>query len=151
MISHACASISTEIATAYDTLGEPGLTHSLNEPNCVAVFTNADLLPILDRVVRNTPSVRLIIYDGKPSESILSDLKSARDGLQVLSIDEVRSRGAGKPVDVGRRPSKDDVACIMYTSGTTGPPKGVVITHSNLIASGMFRLSLRSSLMLMQR
>lgn len=69
----------------------------------------------------------------------------------MFSIDEVRSRGAGKPVDVGRRPSKDDVACIMYTSGTTGPPKGVVITHSNLIASGKFRLSLHSSLMLMQR
>ncbi|KAI6142947.1 acetyl-CoA synthetase-like protein [Pisolithus tinctorius] len=38
LMSHACTTIATPVATAYDTLGESGLTHSLNEPNCVGVF-----------------------------------------------------------------------------------------------------------------
>ncbi|QIM15428.1 AMP-binding protein [Leucobacter insecticola] len=33
------------------------------------------------------------------------------------------------------RPTKDDIACLQYTSGTTGVPKGAIITHGNLWAN----------------
>lgn len=33
------------------------------------------------------------------------------------------------------RPTKDDIACLQYTSGTTGTPKGAIITHENLWAN----------------
>jgi long-chain acyl-CoA synthetase len=42
-----------------------------------------------------------------------------------------RHRGAGAPVDPGLGP--DDVAFLTYTSGTTGPPKGAMNTHGNVV------------------
>ncbi|OJT11328.1 Long-chain-fatty-acid--CoA ligase 1 [Trametes pubescens] len=137
LMSHGCNLIGTAIATAYDTLGESGLQHSLNEPECVGIFTNAELLPVVANVAGNVPSLRLVIHDGEAKQEVVDKIRAARDTIQVITLDELRKLGKGtSPEELkDRRPSPSDVSCIMYTSGTTGAPKGVVITHGNLIAS----------------
>lgn len=42
---------------------------------------------------------------------------------------------AGEPVGDGADISPDDVACLMYSSGTTGAPKGAMLTHRGVIAN----------------
>ena len=59
--------------------------------------------------------------------------------------DDVMARGAGLADDVSSWVAaigRDDVACLIYTSGTGGVPKGVMTTHANILANcyGAFRL-----------
>lgn len=63
------------------------------------------------------------------------------DDADVPSLDDIRARGAAAGADAGTidRISggvhENDVATIVYTSGTTGPPKGCMLTHRNVLAT----------------
>ncbi|KAK0551234.1 long-chain fatty acid-CoA ligase [Tilletia horrida] len=137
LMAHSCFRQAICFCTAYDTLGEEGLKHSLNEPDVVGIFTNAELLPTLSNVIGDTSTVKTVIYDGQPSEAVLEKLKSAagdREGFRAIHLDELIQLGKDNPAEV-RAPKAEDIACIMYTSGSTGAPKGVILTHSNLVAA----------------
>lgn len=97
-------------------------------------------------MLKDTPSTKYVVYDGQPPASLVNDIRAVREDLNVLSIDELYEKGKVSSVSQetldARIPKPTTLACIMYTSGSTGPPKGVCITHSNLIASigGVWKL-----------
>lgn len=68
-------------------------------------------------------------------EPVSEDLKSKAKalGIDVLSFAEVEAAGASNPKPL-RPPSPKDIATFCYTSGTTGDPKGALLTHENIIS-----------------
>ncbi len=75
---------------------------------------------------------RLVIHDADLAEIALSVSKLCRvDSTLLLGADgsyEAAIAGA-KPLDEIEMVTLDDISTIMYTSGTTGQPKGAIITH----------------------
>ena len=65
--------------------------------------------------------------------------------VDILSWDEVLAKGDEEPDDISERVAEltpDDLACLIFTSGTGGLPKGVMTTHRNILANcrGAFRV-----------
>lgn len=135
---------SMAIVTAYDTLGEEGLKHSMKQTKAKIMFTDPHLLPKLVKPFNEAKDVSTVIYSttNTPEAKHVQTLKDAHPHLKVLSFDELLALGRDNPADP-LPPKPEDLACIMYTSGSTGTPKGVLLKHKNVVAASMFTLSLK--------
>ncbi|KAI8971536.1 hypothetical protein BDF20DRAFT_684545 [Mycotypha africana] len=123
------------IVTAYDTLGEDGLLHSMNETEVEAIYTVGDLLPVVRKVAAKCASLKYIIYSGDAKADVVHQFKNdGKAGQRLISLDEVAKLGREHPREA-RPPEPEDLCCIMYTSGSTGNPKGVMLSHKNIVAA----------------
>ena len=131
---------SMSIVTAYGTLGEEGLRHSLVATKAKAIFLEPHLLSLFLRTLADATSIQYIIFNTDSEEAIqekdLAVLKADHRHVQILSFEDLRLLGEQNPVPL-TLPSPDDLCCIMYTSGSGGTPKGVELRHRNVVAGGM--------------
>jgi acyl-CoA synthetase (AMP-forming)/AMP-acid ligase II len=94
------------------------LAFLLNDAACSALIYSAELREPLDPLRERVPSVRHWIQVGKPASG-----DPEYEALLAKALDRPPSA----------EPGQDDLAQLFYTSGTTGTPKGAMITHRSLL------------------
>ncbi|MEU4522122.1 long-chain fatty acid--CoA ligase [Amycolatopsis sp. NPDC024027] len=97
------------------------LAYVLKDAGAKVVFVGAELRPALEAIRDRLPALERVIVVGGDADEYEAFLTSAEPHA---------GPGAG-PVDT------DDGVLVMYTSGTTGFPKGAVLTHRSVLAHGL--------------
>jgi acyl-CoA synthetase (AMP-forming)/AMP-acid ligase II len=101
------------------------ISHMLAHSEASTVVTEGDLVA-QDLAVANPDLVFVVDAGSEPVAGAADGIGGA--GVPVVGWDEITS-GDGTPTQVPR--GGDDLADILYTSGTTGRPKGVAVRYSN--------------------
>lgn len=124
----ACYMQSLIVVSFYDTLGEDSVEFIAKHSETKIVIVSKDNISKILPVAERLDSLHIIIQ----MEPLDAPAQSSK--YKLLSFEDVVKLGEKNPKK-HKPPKSSDLSTIMYTSGTTGDPKGVMITHGNLIAT----------------
>lgn len=120
----------------YDTLGPDAISYIINHGQIRVVVASVPQLKHLASIRAKCPSLEVVIVMADTTRDQFL-LKSVPRELYNFTLTELEAQGAAVldkfPAGVSYA-QPDDVLTLCYTSGTTGNPKGAILTHANILA-----------------
>lgn len=122
----ACQQLGAVLTPIYPTISEHELAFVLNDAEARILFvSDKDLLDKVNAMRDKFPTIREIFT--------FNQVPGARHWTEVLELaNEADFAGIEA---IKQQISPDELATIIYTSGTTGTPKGVMLTHHNIMSN----------------
>ncbi|TKY71024.1 Long chain acyl-CoA synthetase 4 [Spatholobus suberectus] len=140
MSMEACNAHGLYCVPLYDTLGAGAVEFIICHAEVSIAFAEEEKIPELLKTFPNsTKYLRTIVSFGKVTPEQKQEVE--KFGLAIYSWDEFLQVGQNQSFDLPMK-KRSDICTIMYTSGTTGDPKGVLISNESIITllAGVKRL-----------
>ncbi|KAF6083631.1 acyl-CoA synthetase long chain family member 1 [Phyllostomus discolor] len=134
IIEQGCFAYSMVIVPLYDTLGTEAITYIVNKAELSVVFVDKpEKANLLLEGIENklTPGLKIIVVMDSYGSSLVE--RGKKCGVEIISMKAMEDLGRAnrrKP----KPPAPEDLAVICFTSGTTGNPKGAMLTHRNIVS-----------------
>ncbi|XP_061627724.1 long-chain-fatty-acid--CoA ligase 1a isoform X2 [Phyllopteryx taeniolatus] len=130
----ACYTYSLVAVPLYDTLGAEAISYIIDKVSISTVICDVPekARMILDCFAEKERTVKTIVVMEPFDGELVA--RGQTCGVEVLSLKEFEDLGKANYRDP-MPPKAEDLALICFTSGTTGNPKGAVLTHGNIIAN----------------